>query len=39
MDSLDVNDTCKRLITDLKMQSVFGEIIQMNTIHKSNYTQ
>jgi len=35
---LDVNDTCKRLITNLKMHFVNDEILQMHTIHESNYT-
>jgi len=38
MDSLDVNDTCKRPITNLKGHFVYGEIIQMHTIHESNCT-
>ena len=38
MDSLDVNDTCKRPITNLKRHFVYGEIIQIHTIHESNYT-
>jgi len=38
MDSLDVIDTCKRLITKLNMHFVNGEIPQLHTIHESNYT-
>jgi len=38
MDTLDVNDTCKRLITKLNMHFVNGEILQLHTIHESNYT-
>jgi len=40
MDSLalDVDDTCKRPIANLNRHFVHGEIIQMNTIHESNYT-
>jgi len=38
MNSLDVNDTCERPITNLKRHFVNGEIIQMHTIDESNYT-
>jgi len=38
MDSLDVNDSCKRPITNLKRRFVHGEFIQMHTIHESSYT-
>jgi len=38
MDSLDVNDTFKCLITNLKSIFVYGEIIQMHTFHENNYT-
>jgi len=38
MDSLDIDDTCKRLITNLKMHFVNGEPLQLYTIHESNYT-
>jgi len=36
---LDVNDTCKHLITNLKRHFVYGEIMQIHTIRKSNYIQ
>jgi len=38
IDSLDVNDTCKRLITKLNTHFVNGKILQLHTIHESNYT-
>jgi len=38
MDSLVVNHTCKSPITKFKRRIfVYGEIIQMHTIHESNY--
>ena len=36
MDSLDVNNTCKRLIKNLKMHFCQGENIQMHTVHESS---
>jgi len=38
MDSLDGNDTCKRPITNLKKHFCLGEITQMHTINKTNYS-
>jgi len=35
---LNLNDTCKRLITNLKVNFCQCEILQMDTIHESNYT-
>ena len=40
MDSLDVNDTCKRLVTNLKMHFCQWQnptIAQLHTIHENNY--
>jgi len=38
MNILDVNDTCKRPITNLKRGIfAYGQIIQIHTIHKGNY--
>jgi len=38
MDSLVANDTCKRLITNLKRHFVYDEIIQMHAFYESNCT-